>query len=86
MSSSNASTPRKKKLKQIIFTKDTVIKRQRKQIKRIQAQNRRLKKKIFKMEDIINDLQSKFSMRHEELSNLKNTNLQVITNVYCNTY
>ncbi|KAL0860929.1 hypothetical protein ABMA27_009461 [Loxostege sticticalis] len=62
VSSSNASTPRKKKLKQIIFTKDTVIKRQRKQIKRIQAQNRRLKKKIFKMEDIINDLQSKFSI------------------------
>lgn len=78
-SCSNASTPRKRKLKQIITTKDAVIKKQNKQIKKIQAQNRRLKKKVFKMDDIINDLEKKCLLRHEDLSTLKNSNLQVMS-------
>lgn len=70
-------TPRKRKLQQMIKTKQSVIERQKKQIKRIQAQNRRLKKKIFKIEDILSDLQHKFLMRNEDVNALKNTNLQV---------
>lgn len=77
MSPSNASTPRKRKLQYIISTKETIIKRQRLQIKRIQAQNRRLKRKINKIEDIILNIQEKFCLKDEDTNILKNINLQV---------
>ncbi|CAG4954238.1 unnamed protein product [Parnassius apollo] len=63
---SNASTPRKRRLTRITSSKENIIKHQRNQIKRIQAQNRRLKKKIHKMADIINDLEKKFSLKEEQ--------------------
>ncbi|XP_022121718.2 THAP domain-containing protein 6-like [Pieris rapae] len=53
LSPSNATSPRKRKLQNIIITKEHIIKKQRLQIKRIQAQNRRLKRKINKIEDIL---------------------------------
>lgn len=65
---------------EIITTKDDIIMRQKKQIKKIQAQNRRLKKKVNKIEDIMNDLQKKFFMRNEELETLKTSNIQVCFN------
>ncbi|CAH0703706.1 unnamed protein product [Spodoptera exigua] len=63
MSSSNASTPRKRKLQKIIVNKECLIKKQRLKIRRIQAQNRRLKKKFNKMQDVLNDLQKNFHCR-----------------------
>lgn len=77
MSSSNASTPRKRKLQKIIINKECLIKKQRLKIRRIQAQNRRLKKKINKMQDVLNDLQEKFSLQDEDISVLKNLNVKV---------
>ncbi|CAG5035000.1 unnamed protein product [Parnassius apollo] len=57
--SSDDSTPRERKLKEIIQDKEYVITKQRKQIKRIQAQNRRLNEKIKKLEDVLSKLQEK---------------------------
>ncbi|KAH9627897.1 hypothetical protein HF086_015341, partial [Spodoptera exigua] len=77
MSSSNASTPRKRKLQKIIVNKECLIKKQRLKIRRIQAQNRRLKKKFNKMQDVLNDLQKKFSLQDEDISVLKNLNVKI---------
>lgn len=76
MTSSN-TTPRKKKLQRIILNKECIIKQQRLKIRKIQAQNRRLKKRIHKMQDILNNIQQKFSMQDEDISVLKNINVKV---------
>lgn len=78
-SETNALTPRKRKLKSIISTKENIIERQRLKIKRIQAQNRRLKKKIYKVEDILHNIHNKFYLQNEDMNNLKNINIQVAT-------
>ncbi|RVE49183.1 hypothetical protein evm_006190 [Chilo suppressalis] len=75
--SSNAATLEKKKLKSIVNTKDAIIQHQRKMIKTVQAQNRRLKKKISKMEVLINDLQERLSSRPEDLSITISTNVPI---------
>ncbi|CAG4944670.1 unnamed protein product [Parnassius apollo] len=71
--SSNESTPGKQKLKVMIQDKEYVITKQRKQIKKIQTQNRRLKKKIKQLEDALRELQEKYLKQTEEVSTLKNT-------------
>uniref|UniRef100_A0A2H1WR26 SFRICE_033363 n=1 Tax=Spodoptera frugiperda TaxID=7108 RepID=A0A2H1WR26_SPOFR len=76
LSPSNATSPRKRKLLNIINTKEHIIKKQRLQIKRIQAQNRRLKRKLNKIEDILNNIQEKFCLKDEDTNILKNINLQ----------
>lgn len=75
--SSAASTPRKKKLNSKLRWKESKIKRQNLQIRRLQAQNRRLKKKVKKIEDILKDLEEKFNISNENITNLKNTNVKV---------
>lgn len=78
-SETNALTPRSRKLKSIISTKENIIERQRLKIKRIQAQNRRLKKKVYKVEDILHNIHNKFYLQNEDMNNLKNINIQVAT-------
>lgn len=76
-SSSTTSTPRKKKLKrQIRFCENKIIKQGLK-IKKLQSTNRRLKKKINNIDEILKRLEEKFAMTKENLDSLKNTNLEV---------
>lgn len=52
-------TPRKKKLRREIQTKQTLIAEQRLKIKRLQCAARRYRKKILKLKDLIKNLEDK---------------------------
>lgn len=79
---SSSSTPRKRKLKgQLRYCRDK-IKKQDLKIKRLQTSNRRLKKKISKIDEVLASLEEKFFMSKENLDCLKNTNLKVCLSFY----
>ncbi|GBP90178.1 hypothetical protein EVAR_57518_1 [Eumeta japonica] len=62
-------TPRERKLHIVIEIKERVIKKQRKQIKRIQTQNRRYQKKIDKLEYLLKAREQKVSLSDKDLDN-----------------
>lgn len=73
----DCSTPREKKLKgQLRFCKEKIV-NQGLKIKRLQSKNRRLKKKIKNIDEVLLRLEEKFAMAKENLDCLKNTNLEV---------
>lgn len=53
------------------------IRKQHLKIKRLQTRNRRLKRKINNIEEILKSLEKKFAMSSENLLSLKNTNIKV---------
>lgn len=74
---STYSTPRKRKLSNKLRWTENKVKKQDIKIKRLQTQSRRLKKKLFNVEDILKKLQVQFAMTNENLASLKNINVQV---------
>lgn len=74
---STCSTPRKRKLINKLRWTENKVKKQNIKIKRLQTQSRRLKNKLFNVEDVLKKLQEKFAMTNENLESLKNINVQV---------
>lgn len=77
---STASNAETKKLKGMLRWQQSKIMKQRLQIRRLQAQNRKLTQKINKIEDVLKVLEDKFSMTSENIISLKNTNVKVSVN------
>lgn len=75
--SSTYSTPRKQKLKAKLRWAEGRVQKQKQKIKRLQTQGRRLKRKLENVEQLLKELQEKFSMSSENLTSLKNLNVQV---------
>lgn len=75
--SSTYSTPRKQKLKAKLRWAEGRVQKQKRKIKRLQTQGRRLKRKLENVEQLLKELQEKFSMSSENLTSLKNLNVQV---------
>lgn len=67
----------KRDLENEIIYKNNIIKRQRLQIKRLQARNRRLEKKNCMMQEVNENLKNKSSMCSEDLHTLDKINLSV---------
>lgn len=76
-SSSLYSTPRKKKMGGMLrWARSTITKKDLK-IKRLQAQSRRLKRRLENMEQLLKTLEEKFNISNENLTCLKYTNVEV---------
>lgn len=71
------SSPRKRKLEQMIQFCKNKIGNQSHKIKRLQKRNQRLRKKITNIDEILTELEKKICMAKENLDCLKNTNVEV---------
>lgn len=70
-------THREKKLKQLIECRDTKIKQQALKIKALEAKNRRLKKKIASLQEVLDSIEKRNFINTEHLHHLQNINLTV---------
>lgn len=74
---STCSSPRKQKLRAMLLWTQSKLKEQNLKIKRLQAQGRRIKKRIIKVEDLLKEVKEKFPMTNENIASLQNLNVQV---------
>ncbi|XP_026333360.1 THAP domain-containing protein 1-like [Hyposmocoma kahamanoa] len=74
---STCSTPKKRILSNKLRWTENKVKKQNAKIKQLQAQNRRLRKKLVNAEEILKTLQKMFGMTSENIRSLKNISVQV---------